>query len=277
MSKTFALHSAPYPIRLDEFEGGTGPLIPWIKRRRNWDEAEWTLISQEDRQAAFNMLPANLQALAQIKPNPLIDVVKYNTFEPESYTHFIGQLGSLDTSYYKTQAVDPLQEMSADVVTFSKHQKGISVYETAEEGRMPWNAIQERTAIAIRRLRDYRDKGIFIYLTGSEMIDKDYVTDPRSKQRGDLPEQPYSVKGTVNLIGKMAGVVPHAMDIMCHARMLNNEAKFVCKSQPLTGGAACWEAKDRFGRLDVYMPPNIKAFFIKLYGEEITKMIYKSV
>lgn len=275
LKKTFAIHSCPYPILLHDFEGGTGPLIPWLRRRREWN-GQWIQLTQADRLAAWEMLPAELKQLATIKPNPLIDIISYDSFVKDSYTHFIGQIGSFDESVYSTVAVDSLQEFSFEVQSFSKG-GGELAYEPISGGTpMVWGPIQERTAIALRRLRDFRSKGVCIYLIGSEMIDKDFVNDPRGKPKGAAPEEAYSVKGTINLPGKMASTVPHLVDIMVHARALNGDAIFVTQQEPMPGGAAHWEAKDRFGRLDKFMKPNIREFFNKLYGVEQAGLIYKA-
>lgn len=275
LKKTFAIHSCPYPILLHDFEGGTGPLIPWLRKRRDWN-GQWVTSSQEDRLAAWEMLPQQLKFDATIKPNPLIDIISYDSFQKDSYTHFIGQIGSFDPSRYSSVCLDSLQEFSFEVQSFSKGGGELAYEAIAGGSPQIWGPIQERTAIALRRLRDLRALGVFLYLIGTENIDKDYVTDPRSKTRGQAVEEPYSIKGTINLPGKLASTVPHLVDILAHARPLNGESIFITQQEPLPGGAAHWEAKDRFGRLDKYMKPNIKEFFNKLYGEELTKQIYKS-
>lgn len=270
--KTLAIHSCPYPILLHDFDHGTGPLIPWTRRIRTWD-AQWQSVSQEARLAAWEMLPPELRAEATIKPNPLIDIIVYDTFAKESYDHFIGQIGSFDPAYYNTLALDSLQEFNFEVQSFTKGGGQLAV-DTVMSGTL-WGPVQERCGIALRRLKNYQNAGVFIYLTGNEQIDKDYVTDPRNQKKGQA-EEAYSVKGTVGLPGKLAGTIPHLVDIMCHAKSMNGGVWFVTKDEPLPGGAANWEAKDRFGRLDMYMPPNVRSFFNKLYGEETTKAIYAS-
>jgi hypothetical protein len=273
LKKTFAIHSCPFPIRLHDFDKGTGPLIPWVRRRRNWHDSNWLQLTQADRQVAYDMLPVELQREATIRPNPLIDIISYDVFSAESYNHFIMNIGNLDPQY-NTEAVDSLQEFSIEVQSFSKG-GGTAALEPISNALL-WGPIQERTAIALRRLRSYRDSGIFVYMTGSEVIDKDYVTDPRASRRGAQPEEAYSIKGTINLPGKMAGTVPHLVDVLAHARSLNGTTQFVTQHEPLPGGAATWEAKDRFGRLDKYMQPNVRAFFEKIYGEAIARVIYKA-
>src|SRR5260370_19688087 len=256
--KTYTIHSCPYPILLHDFEGGAGSLLPWMRAVRKWNESQWTKVTQEDRTAAWSMLPPFLQSSAKIKPNPLIDVIKYDVFERESYNHFVGQIGSTDLKSYSTIAIDSLQEFSIEVQSFAKGGGELAFEPIAGGSPQVWGPIQERTAIALRRLRAYRDSGVFVYMTGSEVIDKDYVTDPRSAKKGSQPEEAYSIKGTINLPGKLAGTVPHLVDVLAHARALNGEPVFVTAQEPLPGGSAHWEAKDRFGRLDKYMAPNIR-------------------
>lgn len=274
LKKTLAIHTLPYPIEMHDFEGGTAPLLPWVRRKRKWNESTWLTLAEEDRQKAWSLVPEGLRSAAVVKPLPLIDIISYDIFEPESYTHFIGKIGSFNSERYNSIALDSLQEFAFDVQTFSKNAKGIGVYDSPEAGTMPWTGIQERTAIAFRRLKSLRDLGVCVYLIGSEAIDKDYVNDPRSKEKGALKEEAYSVKGTVNLPGKMTGLLPHLVDIMAHAKQLNGQATFVTQSEPLPGGAASWDAKDRYGRLEKYMEPNIRKFFDLLYGKDIRTQIY---
>ena len=128
--------------------------------------------------------------------------------------------------------------------------------------------------MALRKLRNYRDAGVFVYLIGSEDIAKDYVDSPMSRKKDEPKQEPYSIKGTVNLPGRLAECLSHLPDILCHARLLNGEVTWITEPEPLPGGVAHWDAKDRFGRLDKYETGDVKKMCLKLYGAEIQKEIY---
>lgn len=274
LKKTNAIHTLPAPIMLFDFEQGTGSILPWIRRKRAYDSTEWITYTDEQRQAWFNLLTEKVRREVKIRPAPLIDVVSYNVTEYESYTHFVGDLGSFNVKEYNSLAVDSLQELTADVQTFSRGQGGYD--KLMNEVAHSWIQAQERSQKALRRLRDYRDQGVFVYLTGSEDISKDYVRDPLSTKKGQAVQEPYNVRGTVNLPGKLAEALTHLPDILMHARMINGSICWVTKTEPIGGGDAFWDAKDRFGRLDEYISPSIRDIAVKLYGEETASAIYKA-
>lgn len=273
LNKTLGIHALPPPVFMADFEGGDAALLPWVRRRRKWDEASWTNISQEARKRYFDMLPAG-KHYTGIAPNPYIDVVWYDNLSKGSYSAFVADVGSLDTTAYNSFALDSLMEFNFDVKTFMKP-VGMEL-EAYGTGQTPWDGIQERCGIQLRKLKNYRDAGVCIYLTGQELIDKDYVTDPRSKAKGAPTTEPFSVKGTVAVPGQLVNLVQHITDLMFHARFMSGAPAWVTQSEPLTSGDANWEAKDRWGRItEKYIKPNMRTVMKMLYGEDVQKKIYE--
>lgn len=274
MKKTLGVHTCPPPIELHELEGGDECLIPWTRRARRWD-GEWENYSQEHRQQAHTMLTAEIHDKNKekgfIQPGPYIDIIRYDSLDYNTYNKLVENISNFSIEHYNTFALDSLQEFAQDTQTFSKG-GGRSLEPMTVN---LWGPAQERAAILLRKIRNYRDKGIFVYLVGSEQIDKDYVTDPRETKPGMRPEEPYSVKGTVALPGKLAGALTHLVDIMLHARPLQGQATWVSQPEPLPGGSAHWEAKDRTGRIgDKFVEPNIRKILDQVYGEEGRRTIY---
>jgi hypothetical protein len=274
LKKTNAAYTLPEPILFLDFEGGTNSITPWIRRRRRWNESNWTVYSQSDRESIIPLLTPEVQKSIIRRPAPLIDLIWFDVLEAGSYEFFVQVLGNLDNSPYNSLVLDSLQEFSIDTQTFAKRLGGVHALDPME--LKLWGGAQERAAIALRRMRNLRDRGIFIYLIGSENIDKDYVTDPRSLPRGASPEQPFSVSATVNLPGKLVGTVEHVVDAIFRARALNGDPVWVTFPEPLPGGSVSWAAKDRFGRLDRFIPPNFHKIFAKVYGEAGRDAIYAS-
>lgn len=274
--KTLMVHTLPPPILHHDFEGGSGVLMPWIRRRRRYNESEWTIISQEERLEAFAMMPiAQADLATQIAPNGYVDVINYDNLVKDSYMEFVAQVGNFDPRAYNSTSLDSLAEFSFQVQTFTKIQKGISAMDSMDNALL-WGPIQEKTAIALRRLRNYRDQGVFIYLIGQENIDKDYVTDPREKRKGEAAPEAYSVKGNVAVPGQMVNVVQHITDEMYHTRFMGGRPVWVTRAEPIVpGSGASWEAKDRFGRVkEQFLRPNIRTVMKDLYGEEGMVAIY---
>lgn len=273
LKKTNAIHTLPPPILDFEFEGGTSSILPWIRRKRESGETTWTEYSQELRQQAYDILNEKVKATVKIRPAPLIDVIHYDNTTYESYNHFIADVGGLKVSEYTSIALDSLQEFSADAQIFSKGKgnEGALMGDVTKA----WMGAQERAQMALRKLKNYRDQGIVVYLIGSEDISKDYVNSPLEKRKpGSAPAEPYNIRGTVNLPGKLAEGLAHIPDILCHARLMSGNIVWVTKPEPITGGDAFWDGKDRFGRLEEYMNPSCRDMFVKLYGVEVASQIY---
>lgn len=273
LNKTLGIHGLVPPIWMADFEGGDAALLPWIRQRRKWNERGWTKLSQEDRQRYFKMLPEG-KHFTGIAPNPYIDVVWYDNLDQGSYTQFVADIGNFNTEAYNSFALDSLMEFNFDVQTFLKPQ-GMAL-ESLGLGKTDWGGIQERCGIQLRKLKNYRDSGICIYMTGQELIDKDYVTDPRGKKAGAAMPEPYSVKGTVAVPGQLVNLVQHITDLMFHARFMSGNPVWVTQNEPLTSGDANWEAKDRWGRMtEKYIKPNMRTVMKMIYGEEVQKAIYE--
>jgi hypothetical protein len=271
LKKTHGICTAPPPIlMLDVGEGGTASVVPWIRRKRNWNSSKWLEYTDEDRQLAVDLLREDVRLGMFIKPAPYIDVIHYDNSDADAWTQLAGDIGSFDYNYYNTLATDSLQEFS---VATQSHAKGkgneLAIMNSVN---FSWVGAQERAAMALRKQRNYRDMGVFIYTTASEDIAKDYVKNPMEKGSGG--ETPYSIRGTVNLPGKLAEAVPHLPDLVFHAKLINNQVQWVAEPEPLTGGAAWWDAKDRYGRLPKYNDPNFRKIFRKLYGDAGMEAIY---
>jgi AAA domain len=284
LKKTHAVHTCPPPVLLlDIGEGGTASLLPWIRRHRNYDTQVWTEYSQDERQAALDALADRVKYnnsdvkqgwRIKYKPAPLVDVVHYDNMVYDSYEHFLSDIGNFSCAEYSTLALDSLQEFSVETQTFSRGRGNEG--KTMNEVAFSWIRAQERCMVQLRRLRNYREKGVVIYMTASEDISKDYVNNPLQKKDvpGGQAEEPYSIRGTVNLPGKLAEGLAHLPDILCHVRLMGNEPTWITEPEPLGGGAAWWDAKDRYGRLPKYMNPDVRGMFKAIYGEEVTKAIY---
>jgi hypothetical protein len=216
---------------------------------------------------------------ALLKPAPLIDIITFDVLSQNlegktspAYDEMFKVIANFDFQQYNSIAIDPLVEFSQQNQTQSKLKSGGSAFDPIEVKW--WGGAQERAAILLRRLRNYRDQGVFVYFTSSEFIDKDYGTDPRSANKGEKPEEPYCIKGTINVPGKLVREINHMVDIQCHARMMNGQPIWVTKEEPARGGSFNWEAKDRTGRIpEMYIQPNCRKIIEWVYGKEAWQAI----
>lgn len=276
--KTFGIHTCPYPILDLDIEGGSGSVMPWTRRMRKWNESKWTELTQGDRLQAFSRLndvnKEFVKTVTRINPGPYIDIISFESMNSQSFETIKEVIGNFDYRNYNTLALDSIHEFANCAQSFTKVQAGATEMDPMHVKF--WAQAQERTAIPLRCLRDFRDKGVFIYLTSTEEIHKDYVTDPRSAPPGQAPDAPYSIKGTVGLPGQLTTRVPHLFDMILHAKSMNGQIVWVSAPEALPGGSAYWEAKDRFGRLPQYISPSVRAICDFNYGEENRRKIYAS-
>lgn len=268
LKKTNFIHTLVPPILdLDIGEGGSSSILPWIRRRRDSHDPTWIEYTQAQRQGWYDLLHPDVKAQVRIKPAPYIDVIHFDNLEYQAYNELTEVVGNFDTSKYNSLALDSLQELAITTQTFSKGDG--NVFKLMGDVPRAWFGAQERAGMVIRRLRNIRDSGVFVYLTGGEDIAKDFVNNPLEKRPAGSPApEPYSVKGTVNLPGQLAGALSHIPDILCHAKLFNGQIKWVTQPDMLPGGGAHWDGKDRFGRLDKYEDPNFRDMLVKLYGKE---------
>lgn len=271
LEKTRAARTLVPKIRVLEFESGSGALAPWIHRSKKGNGG-WTEYTQEEREHSFGLFTEEYRKAEKTAPAPLIDLVSFDPMRAESYDEFVDDLGNFSTSMYNSLVIDAAAEFSQMTQSFSK-----GAGQEFEPMKLPlWAGAQERAGIAVRRIRSLREAGIFIYITGGEEIDKDYEQDPRALKLppGATPPQPYLIKGSIQVPGKLVGVITHAVDNLFHGRMLNGQATWVAEKESISGGSAYWEAKDRWGRLGRFNAPNFKHILVKLYGKDNARAIY---
>lgn len=281
LEKTFAARLFPSPILHNDFEGGSGPLGPWTRRIRKWNEQQWTEYDNDERQRLFELVPEHRRrARSVIKPAPLIDIISYETMYADdkgvarSYDEAYQVLTNLD-SRYNTVCIDPLIEFSQITQTKSKTVSKVGPLQPMHV-RL-WQGAQERAAILLRVLREYRDKGVFIYLTSSELVDKDYGDKDPREQTTQQQEEPYAIKGTLNVPGQLVSKVNHMIDLLVHVRMINGAPTWVLKEETARSGTFNWDAKDRTGRVEEeYLAPNVRKVIRAIYGEEALEAMYSA-
>lgn len=277
LKKTNAIATLPPPIlHLDIGEGGSASVLPWIARRRDSSTKTWTTYTPEQREGFLKLLDEDTAKARHLKScGAYIDVVHFDNTRYDAYEELAGVIGNLDTSYYNSVVVDSLQELSVQTQTKAKGNGENAFMRLMTDVPFGWVAAQERAFQALRRLRNYRDGGIFVYLIGSEAIAKDYVKNPMAKQEpGAPPPEAYSIRGTVDLPGALANGLSHIPDILCRAKLMNGAPWWVTEPEMLPGGGAHWDAKDRYGRLPRYIPPNFREMCKRLYGQEGYEAIY---
>lgn len=277
--KTNGIHTLPPPILVHDWDKGITSILPWIRRIRQYDDSEWTTYTQEMRQQAFDLLNDQAKGSLSIACGPYIDVVRYDNMEATCFNQWKVDSLNINPNDYNSVVCDSLQEHTGAIKNAYKGQGK----ELDEMNNIYWGAVQDKSVSVLRYYRNLRRKGVFIYITCSEDVDKQYVNDPRSKIGQDKDknqktpsEAPYAVKGTVNVSGQVVQAVQHTTDIMLHARAMGQSIVWVKDPESIGGGSgAVWEAKDRTGRMkETYNEPNIRKIMDQIYGEEIRKKIY---
>lgn len=271
LKKSHAIHTLPPVVLVHQFEpGGSASYLPWVRRIRDSSSSEWHSFSDGDREQ-FNSLLDETIAKSTIKPGPYVDIIRYDINKVASWTEFKGNLGNMDYSAYSSMVIDSLQEMSWETRTVAK---GPNQEKMMTDVPFGWVRAQELAQMALRNLGACRKEGVYVYLIGAETIAKDYVKSPMSKEKGEQTQEPYSIKGTVDLPGQLASSIGHGPDVLMHAKLMNNSPIWVATPEMLPGGTAWWDAKDRYGRLPELNYPNFRLIMDKLYGTEGRKAIY---
>lgn len=262
----------PPVLSLDLGEGGTASYAPWIRRRRKYNETKWTVYAQEQREKLLELLDPETKARVPLKPGPYVDVIQFDNMKADSHDAFVATVATFDSDYYNSISVDSLQELSISTQTYAKVKGGSSASDLME--LKWWAGAQERAQIILRKLRNYRDAGVLVYLIGAEDISKDYVKNPREKSADERSQEPYNIRGTIDTPGKLSNAIAHLPDILVHARMLNGGVVWVAEPESLPGGYAYWDAKDRYGRLGKYAPSNVRKILDLVCGPETRKEMY---
>ena len=135
-----------------------------------------------------------------------------------------------------------------------------------------WVGAQERSRMVLARLRDLRNSGVYIVLLSQQDIVKDYVFSPMNKDHKN--DEPAAVSGTVNAPGQLASAVTHIVDVLLHVRMMNAAPCWIAKPEPLPGGIAYWDAKDRYGALEPYSLPSFHSAICAINGKDLGSAIY---
>lgn len=271
MRKTLSLWSAPPPILLCDFEGGASSLLPWIRRARNYNSPHWRVYTDEVRAAAFARVdPRHRKSYHTANPGPLIDVISYQNTDVGAWGQFTLDVANFNPRDYNTIAIDSIREYSEGSKTFAR---GLgNEAKVMNDVPFAWVGAQERAQQIIRRLRDLRAAGVYVILLSQQDIVKDYVFSPMAKAHKN--EEPIAVSGTVNAPGQLANAITHVVDILLHARMLNAAPTWVAKPEPLPGGSAWWDAKDRYGALPEYNTPNFYNLIASIATPNFASAIY---
>lgn len=304
--KTGAFATFPAPGLALDLEGGCGSLLPWARCSRKWDSTETIFYTQGDREAAWNLLDPGLQAISPLKrPAPRVDIISFDPSNPRSYDAWVQTVATFNPDNYNSLMVDPLQEFGFLFQAFSKKQQipgwdnltaeqRQAITDKPMEGKL-WHGVQERCMIQFKNIRALQQKGVFVYFTAGQAVDKDYVKPPQSQGAGEK-EEPYAQKGSVWINGKMVDTVTHGVDILIRAKAgttplptggIVSAPVWMTVPEPFAGGSGVyWDAKDRYGRLpDIltvtakggYIAPNFQVILSKLYGVDGAKAIYKAV
>lgn len=105
----------------------------------------------------------------------------------------------------------------------------------------------ERINMAVRRLKDFRARGINIVILCHEQIEKVYAKGGAITARGATPQEPVAVMGWPNLPGSTCPTeVMNACDNVFRVREVNGQPMWIGRREPLGGGGDYWVVKDRF-------------------------------
>lgn len=164
--------------------------------------------------------------------------------------------------YRTIVAADALSELARLTFSFDMKKHATLVSDKRESIRGPGNypGATERINMMVRRLKDFRDRGVEIVLTAHEQIEKIYARGGMITKKGETPQEPIAVKGWPDLPGKTCpDEVIRACDNVFRMRLMNDKHFWVAKLEPVGGGGDFYEVKDRFNACAIrngYLPPS---------------------
>lgn len=155
---------------------------------------------------------------------------------------------------YKTLVIDSMSELAR--LAFARDMaKDSTDMETFYDIRN-WTGATERIAIVIRRLKDFRDfggeyKGLHIYLTANEQIDREYPKGSSIGRKGEPAPEPFAIKGMLDLPGKvMPETIGRGCNCVLRIRRVNGKPTLIARPESISGSAE-WIVKDHLGLCNI--------------------------
>lgn len=165
---------------------------------------------------------------------------------------------------YRTVVVDSVGELAR--ACFSKDMGKVPRDMEKIRAIQNYPGTTERLNMFVRRCKDYKAAGVEIVFTAHEDIQQIYAKGGPMAKKGELPQEPATVKGWPDLPGR------HAPDEFCRAvdnifrvRPLNGKPIWVANREPMTADVY-WDVKDRFNA------PAIRGGFLPASYEELAKL-----
>jgi hypothetical protein len=177
-----------------------------------------------------------------------IDVLYWDSDNEETYAKVLEDIANFKPAAYRTLAIDSGSELEKCCLAKSR---GVSGHEFTELS--DWNPGGERFGKLVRTLRWYSlAYGTQVIITSNEEVDKEYPKGGAYIMSGGklVAQEPTSLKGLPDLAGKWAKKSARLVDVIGHARMINNQPALCFIRESIGGGGAFWEVKDRTGKLD---------------------------
>lgn len=146
---------------------------------------------------------------------------------------------------YATIVVDSAHEWARLTFSFdmSKHAKDTDKIRQINN----YPGATERINMTVRRMKDYRAKGVECVITVHEQIEKIYAKGGMITPKGQIPQEPIGVKGWPNLPGSTCPTeVMGACDNVFRMRRVNGLPAWIARPEPLGGGGDDWVVRDRF-------------------------------
>jgi hypothetical protein len=166
---------------------------------------------------------------------------------------------------YATVAIDSGGEWARLAFSFDmrKHAKDLDTIRMVNN----YPGATERINMAVRRLKDFRTRGINVVILCHEQIEKVYAKGGAITARGQTPQEPVAVMGWPNLPGATCPTeVMNACDNVFRVREVNGQPMWIGRREPLGGGGDYWVVKDRFNA------PAISAGLLPASFEALSKL-----
>lgn len=146
---------------------------------------------------------------------------------------------------YATLAIDSAAELARLCFSWDMKKKAGDMESIRQVFNYP--GATERLNILVRRMKDFRKKGMNIVFTAHEDIQRIYAKGGMVGKKGEPAPEPLAVKGQPNLPGNTCpDEFCLAADNVFHVRRVNGTPNWIARPEAMGPGAGDWTVKDRF-------------------------------
>jgi len=146
---------------------------------------------------------------------------------------------------YNTLALDSGGEIARLLFSWELKKKSSEMEKIRQPNNYP--GMTERLDIIVRALRNLRDLGMNVVITGHEDIQAIYAKGGMIAAKNEPAPEPIAVRGWLDIPGRTSPQeLERVIDQLFHVRTVNGKVQWIARKESIGPGAGDWDVKDRF-------------------------------